>query len=77
MRESDDDPIERLGRCVQHDPQFSEQEVALIHEVLRAYRGWKALGWATKWVTMSLAGLAGALMAWKTIADEVRKWLLG
>ena len=49
----------------------------LIHEVLRAYRGWKSLGWAAKWVTMILASLAGALMAWKTVAEEIRKWLTG
>jgi hypothetical protein len=72
-----DDPLERLERRVCTDPQFSEQDVALIHEVLRAYRGWKSLGWAAKWVTMILASLAGALMAWKTVAEEIRKWLTG
>lgn len=75
--ENDNDLITKIERKADCDPEFTEDERRIIHEIIKAYRGWRALGWAFKWVTMTLAGIAGLIVAYKAIIEEVRKWLLG
>lgn len=77
MEHNEDDLITKIERKAACDPQFNEEERQIIHDIIRAYRGWRALGWAFKWITMVLAAIAGAIVAYKAIIEEVRKWLTG
>lgn len=77
MENNEDDLITRIEKKADCDPEFTDEEREIIHKMIKAYRGWIALGWGFKWVTMVLAGLAGAIAAYKTIIEEVRKWLIG
>lgn len=68
------DPLERLEACVAGDPCFSPSDAAVIHDMIAAYRGWQALGKATKWIILVLAAISGAVVALNNLTDGVAKW---
>lgn len=54
---------------------LSEREVETLREVIAAFRGWKILERAAKWLMLVLTMLAGAAVAWDTLAARLRVWL--
>jgi hypothetical protein len=70
---------ELLKKLVEKAPAagFSADEVALLRQVLDAYRGWAALGRATRFLVVSLALVAAAVAAWETLIGKLRTWLVG
>lgn len=69
--------LDRVLERVRSDPQFGAEDEEALRILIKAYRGWAALGWFGKWVIYLLAAVAGAITAYKTVAEAVRAWLLG
>jgi hypothetical protein len=69
--------LERLLARVKADPQFDDAEAEALRVLIKAYRGWSALGWFAKWFIYLLAATAGAITAWRTITEGVRQWFTG
>lgn len=69
------DTLEKLEEYIERTPQFSDEDVILIHQMVAAFRGWQALGKATKWVLLSLAAISGLVTALINIRDSIKLWL--
>lgn len=54
---------------------FTPSEMAALHEMMQAWRGWVALGRGAKWVITGLGLVAAAVASWAVIAKHVKDWL--
>ena len=71
-----DDAIERLEQIVQGMPQFTQEEQALVRQVLEAYRGWQVLGKAMKLLVLFLAGVSAIVVGFSHIKTLLKAWLI-
>ena len=73
---ANDDAIERLEQIVQGMPQFTQEEQALVRQVLEAYRGWQILGKAMKLLVLFLAGVSAVVVGFGHIKTLLKAWLI-
>jgi hypothetical protein len=66
--------LNRLEQHLEMDPNFSESDLAALHEMTQAWRGWIALGRGAKWVIVSLGLIAAAVTSWGILASVVKDW---
>ena len=66
--------LEKLRKRIRDDPTFDDDEVEALKVLIKAYQGWAAFGWFPKWVIYTMAALAGAITAYKTILESVQWW---
>ena len=64
----------RLQRKVDGDPHFTPEDLATINEMLKAWRGWAALGRTMRWIIITLGLLAAGLTSWNAIVAAVKAW---
>lgn len=67
--------IEKLEAHLAKAPDFSASEVAELHKMIDAFRGWQQLGRAAKWLIVTLGLIAGGLTAATVLAGNVRSVL--
>ena len=56
-------------------PEFTATDMAALHEMVQAWRGWVSLGRGAKWVITVLGLIAAAVASWSVLANEIKKWL--
>jgi hypothetical protein len=75
--EKHDQILAKVLAKVKDDPNFSDEDLKALKEVVSAWNGWKSFGRFSKWVVYLLAALAGAITAYNSILAQVRQWLTG
>lgn len=67
--------LERLEEYALSDPDFTKEERDTLRQIIEAYRGWSALGKATKGLIAFLVLVAGGLTAWNVVTGALKTWL--
>ena len=67
--------LEKLERKLEAAPDFSESDIAALHEMVQAWRGWVALGRSAKWIITSLGLVAAAVASWGVLAGRLKDWM--
>lgn len=78
MRYNKEDTERLLVQLEEHlkkAPEFSSADVAALHELLQAWRGWAALGKGTKWLITVLGLLAAAIASWNVLGKAIKDWV--
>lgn len=73
--EKHDQILAKVMEKVRADPNFSEEDLAVLREMVSAWNGWKAFGRFSKLIVYILAGIAGAITAYNTVLGQVKTWL--
>lgn len=69
--------LRRLELLAEKDPQFSDEEVKLIREAIKAFEGLRAFGRGTRLIVVTLGFMAAFIASWDTVTGKVRVWLIG
>ena len=75
MDKQDAELLARVRRHIEDDPEFTEQEVQLLRQVLDAYRSILALGKLGKWLVGVLATMTALVVSWESITKGIKQWL--
>lgn len=75
--EHEREAIRRLLARAEGDPTFTQDDLVLIREVIKAAETLTALGRGAKWVVWGLASVGGAVAAWSQIKEALIRWLSG
>jgi hypothetical protein len=78
MKYSKEDADRLLTLVEQHlekAPEFSSSDMAALHEMVQAWRGWVALGRGAKWLITALGLVAAAAASWGVLAGVLKEWL--
>ena len=67
--------LKRLEAMASRAPEFSEDEVRMIREAIRAYEGLRAFGRGARFVVVALGLVAAFIASWEAITNKVREWL--
>lgn len=68
--------LEALERRIeQHEP-LTPAEIAVLRNVIEAYRGWLMLGRAAKWLMFILAGITTMAVGFGHMRGWLRSWLI-
>lgn len=67
--------LEKLERKFEAAPDFSDSDVAALHEMVQAWRGWVALGRSAKWIITALGLVAAAVASWGVLAGRIKDWM--
>ena len=67
--------LDKLEKHATADPDFTSEEKALIRQIIEAYRGWSALGKATKGFIAFLVIVSGGVTAGGIILGALKSWL--
>ena len=67
--------LEKLERKLEEAPDFSESDMAALHEMVQAWRGWAAMGRGAKWIITVLGLVAAAIASWAVLANTLKEWL--
>lgn len=69
--------LRKLLEHAESDPNFDDNEIKLIRDIIDAARTLLALGRLAKWAVFILASIAGGLAAYDQIRAWVAKWFSG
>lgn len=74
------DNIERLIERIQSleekgGRELSPDERIMLREVIEAWKIWKSFGVVSRLIIWILLTLAGAMIAWRQLREEVVRWL--
>ena len=67
--------LEKLERKLESAPDFTASDMAALHEMVQAWRGWVALGRSAKWIITSLGLVAAAVASWGVLAGRLKDWM--
>ena len=67
--------LEKLERKLESAPDFTPSDMAALHEMVQAWRGWVALGRSAKWIITSLGLIAAAVASWGVLAGRLKDWM--
>lgn len=67
--------LSKVEQMANEKPDFSESEVAALHEMLNAWRGWVSLGRGAKWLITALGLVAAAIASWSVLTKALKDWL--
>jgi len=70
-----DQLLNRLEQHLQAAPDFSAEDKAALHAMAQAWRGWVALGRASKWIITGLGLIAASVASWGVLTGALRNWL--
>lgn len=73
--EKTEELLAEVEKMVGKSPDFSPSDVAALHEMMQAWRGWVALGRGAKWVITVLGLIAAAVASWSVLAKALKGWL--
>ncbi|MDB4351981.1 hypothetical protein OAA60_00945 [Porticoccaceae bacterium] len=68
------DTLTKLEQRALSDPEFSVEDIRIVHEMISAYRGWQSMGRAFKFIVWALASVAGIVAASGIIAGGFKSW---
>lgn len=68
------DAARRILEHAEHDPEISEEDLLVLKEIIRVYRGLSAFGFLTKWIIGALVALAATATAWEVVTEKARAW---
>lgn len=72
MTELNQDELNLLLERLREVDQFTEEEREALRVLIKAYRGWAAMGWFFKWFVYTMAALAGLITAGRTILEWLK-----
>jgi len=75
MKQPNDELIRKLEAHIEAAPEFSASEIAAIHEMVAAWRGFQVLGKASRWIIITLGLIAGGLTAASALSSSIRSGL--
>lgn len=67
--------VKKAQEVLDKQPDFSESDLATLHQMLNAWKGWVALGRAARWVIVTLGMAAAAVASWSTLTKAVKAWM--
>ena len=67
--------LEKLEAHLNKAPDFTSSDMAALHEMLQAWKGWVALGRGAKWIITTLGLIAAAIASWAVLASTIKDWL--
>ena len=67
--------LEKLERHLEKDTDFSTSDMAALDEMLKAWKGWVALGRGAKWLITALGLIAAGIASWSVLASSIKDWL--
>jgi|TARA_R110000796_G_scaffold178523_1_gene295202 hypothetical protein len=70
------DALDKLEKQAKEDPEFTPEDIKIVHEMIMAYRGWQATGRAFKFIVWTFASIAALLTASGIIAGGIKSWLI-
>jgi hypothetical protein len=70
-----DQLLTRLEQHLAQAPDFTLEDKAALHAMAQAWRGWIALGRASKWIITGLGLVAAAVASWSVLTGALRDWL--
>ena len=68
------DTLTKLEQRAQNDPEFSVEDIRVVHEMITAYRGWQSLGKAFKFIVWALASVGALVAAVGVIIGGIKTW---
>lgn len=72
-----DAALDRLAACVKTNPQFSDDDAAVLKDIIEAYRGWRYFGRMSKIIIFTLGAIAGFIAAWDVLVAKLRAMVIG
>ena len=67
--------LKRIEALATKEPSFTEDEVRMIREAIKAYEGLRAFGRGARFVVVALGLVAAFIASWEAITAKVRAWL--
>ena len=67
--------LEKLESHLNKAPDFTSSDMAALHELVQAWKGWVALGRGAKWLITTLGLVAAAIASWAVLASTIKDWL--
>lgn len=71
MSQDTDSRLELLERKLCGDPCFSDEEKAIIRDMIRIFRGWRFIAKVLRGTTVVVGALVAFIAAVKSLAGEV------
>lgn len=72
MKQPSEELIRKVEAHLEAAPDFSESEIAAVHEMVQAWRGLQSLGKASRWIIITLGLIAGALTAASAVSASIK-----
>jgi len=67
--------LEKLERSLEEAPNFTAEDVAMLHQMVNAWKGWVALGRGAKWLITVLGLVAAAVASWAVLGKAIKDWV--
>lgn len=67
--------LDKLESHLEEDPSFTSSEIAVIREMVNAWRGWQALGRLAKWIIVTLGLIAAGVASWSALVANFKDWM--